>query len=404
MNNRAAILVMLVCGALFALGLYQLFRLRYEVGDVYPEYSSLRADPLGTMILYESLQKSPGISVRRDFAEANTLPDGRRTTYLHLAASRLEWNEAPEELVRELERFLTQGGRLVVAFAPETTAPASLRAPVVTTTPPPKKQSQRAQEQLLKRTSLAKRWGADFSFRQLDLSTRGAHAPVRVTRQADLPLPQHLHWHSGMVFANVDEAWHTIYARGTNAVLLERRFGPGSIVLASDSYFFSNQAQNQDRHADLLAWFIASGSHVIFDEAHLGIVESTGVADLMRRYRLHALAIGVLLLAGLFIWKNSVSFVPPFPEQTGETIVSGRDAVSGLVNLLRRNLDERDLLRLCFDEWTKALVHIGSHSINRVDQAQAILEAEHARARADQDPLRAYRQICEVLKVSKRKS
>src|SRR5690242_4729142 len=103
MNNRTAIIAMLVCGGLFAFGLYELFRLRYEVGDVYPEYSSLRSDPLGTMILFESLEKSPGTYARRDFAAANTLPDGKHTTYLHLAASRYDWNEAPEDLVQELE-------------------------------------------------------------------------------------------------------------------------------------------------------------------------------------------------------------------------------------------------------------------------------------------------------------
>src|ERR1041384_6551771 len=141
MKTRAALLLLLICAALFVLGLYELFRLRYEVGDVYPEYSSLRSDPLGTMILFESLERIPGLSVRRDFSAQNALPDGKTSTYLHLAASRLEWTEVPEELGREVERFLPRGGRLVVTFFPETTAFSRFGAPAAPPTPPAKRKS-----------------------------------------------------------------------------------------------------------------------------------------------------------------------------------------------------------------------------------------------------------------------
>ena len=398
MKTRAAVLLLLICAALFVLGLYELFRLRYEVGDVYPEYSSLRSDPLGSMIFFESLERMPGFSVRRDFSDQNALPDGKNSTYLHLAAACLEWTDVPEELVREIERFLTRGGRLVVTFFPETTALPRFGAPVAPPTPPARKKSKQEEERLLRRTALAKRWGMEFSYRPLEIGAGGVYQPVTVTRQTESPLPATLNWHSGMVFTNLDPTWRTIYARGTDPVLVERPFGPGTVVMASDSFFVSNEAQSKDRHADLLAWSIGSGRLVVFDEAHLGIVESPGVATLMRRYRLHGVAGGVLLLLGLFIWKNSVSFVPPFADETGDGTVSGKDASAGFINLLRRNVSSRDVLRVCFDEWTKSLWHAGSHSISRVDQAQAVLEAENARARTDQDPVRAYQEICRVLK------
>ena len=53
--------------ALFAFGLVQLFRWRFEAGDVYPPYSSLRTDPLGTQALFESLQAIRGVSVERNY-------------------------------------------------------------------------------------------------------------------------------------------------------------------------------------------------------------------------------------------------------------------------------------------------------------------------------------------------
>jgi len=61
-------------------------------GEVYPAYSSLRADPLGAMAFYESLESIPGISARRDFSDSNRLPEEPQTVYLHLASPRYEWN------------------------------------------------------------------------------------------------------------------------------------------------------------------------------------------------------------------------------------------------------------------------------------------------------------------------
>ena len=150
-----------------------------------------------------------------------------------------------------------------------------------------------------------------------------------------------------------------IYARGTNAVVIERKFGKGSVVIASDSFFVSNEAMLKDRHADLLAWLVGANRTVVFDEAHLGMSESPGVAALMRKYRLHGLAAGLLLLAGLFIWKNSTSLMPPHADGRSEDFVAGKDAASGFVNLLRRNIPPRDVFATCFAEWKKTAAPSG---------------------------------------------
>jgi hypothetical protein len=219
-----------------------------------------------------------------------------------------------------------------------------------------------------------------------------------VVNRSQLPLPETLAWHSGMVFTNLASSWHIIYTRGTNAVLIERRFGAGSVLLATDSYFISNEAMAKDRHSDLLAWLVGTGELVVFDEAHLGIVEAPGISTLMRKYRLQGLIIGLVSLAGLFIWKNSTSLAPPFVDEKASSEVMGKDAGAGLVSLLRRNIAPKELLRVCFEQWTRSLLQSGYHSINRVDQAQAVLETENARAKVDRDPVRAYNEICRVLK------
>jgi hypothetical protein len=405
MKKQLPAVLLLGCAAAFAFGLFQLFKLRFEVGDIYPEYSSLRSDPLGAMIFYESLGNMPRLSVRRDFSSENELPGGKETTYLHLAGSPRDWSSVPEELVQELDGFLGRGGRLVVTFYPETSS-AFGRALAFPPTPPPTptpgkkagKRSKQEEDRLLRRTSLTKRWGVEFGFVPLDRTAKATYDPTRVVNQSDLELPQTLDWHSGLVLTNLNAAWQTIYARGTNAVLAERHFGAGTVVLATDSYFLSNEAMQKERQPDLLAWLVGPGTHIVFDEAHFGIMDTSGVATLMRKYRLQGLVAALILLAGLFIWKNAMSFAPPYAdEQASEEQVLGKDAAAGFVNLLRRNITPKDVLKVCFDEWTKSLLHDRSHSIARVDQAQTILEAEAARAQTSRDPVRAYREIAQAL-------
>ncbi|HTL17392.1 MAG TPA: DUF4350 domain-containing protein, partial [Patescibacteria group bacterium] len=129
MRKRAAIFFLLFGAAAFAIGVFQLFKLRFEVGDVYPPYSSLRSDPLGTMALFESLSRMPNVRVTRDFSSVNNLPSGQSCTYLHLAASRAQWLRVPEEAVQDVQNFLLEGGRLVIAFLPETSRSYPLAGP-----------------------------------------------------------------------------------------------------------------------------------------------------------------------------------------------------------------------------------------------------------------------------------
>jgi hypothetical protein len=118
----------------------------------------------------------------------------------------------------------------------------------------------------------------------------------------------------------------------------------------------------------------------------------------MRQYRLHGLVLGVLLVLALFIWQNSVSFLPRQDGNQLQNDVTGKEAAAGLINLLRRNIAPKDVLRVCFEEWTSSMARRGAHSIARVDEAQSVFETEAARAKAEQDPVQAYARIRLALK------
>lgn len=422
MKSRAPILLAVLCAIVFALGCVELFRLRFEAGDVYPPYSSLRADPLGTMAFYESLERLPGLRVERDFRPTNVIPEAKDTIYLHLAAGPWQWRWVSAEQFNEMEAFLRRGGRLVVTFFPQTSeglgflsdtlddAPGTkavkqakgetkkAKSPEPKKKTPPKKSPKKTDK--LHSTSLKERWGVELGFEKLSEGDGGTFAPVTVTNRNAAGLPPQLDWHSGAVLKGVTTPWRVLYARGTNAVMIERKFGDGSIVMATDSYFLSNEALRKERHPDLLAWLIGSGRTVVFDEAHFGILEGQGVATLIRKYRLFGCAAGLLMLALLFIWKNSVSFVPPHGEARKDSFVAGRPAAAGFVNLLRRNIAARDLLNTCFAEWSKMPDRVRSRSVVRQQQVQAAMDSENAQPARNRDPLGTYRNICRMLKRS----
>jgi len=409
MKKYFPLFLLLGCAVVFTFGLVRLFQLRFEVGDVYPAYSSLRSDPLGTMAFYESLGRMPGISTRRDLSTQTRLPDEPHTVYLQLAGSYYDWDRVPADLSHELDAFLANGDRLVITFYPQTWSyefhqddeentnsvkSAQANDKKMTPDKPAKKKTKPDDEDLS--VDLTERWGFDVHFIKLEQADE-VYKPARVVNKTDLPLPRTLDWHSGMVFTNLAASWRVIYARGTNAVLIERRFGKGSVVVATDSYFASNEAMEKDRHADLLAWLVGANQNVVFDESHFGIVETSGVAMLMRKYRLHGLAAGLLLLAGLFIWKNASSLVPPQAERDRQDYITGKDSAAGFVNLLRRSIAPRDLLPVCFAEWKKSVGQASQYSAGRRQQAEAAFQTENALPSRERNPIVTYKNICSIL-------
>ncbi|TAL00370.1 MAG: DUF4350 domain-containing protein [Verrucomicrobia bacterium] len=408
MKHRLPILLMLVGALAFTAGVVYLFLLRFEAGDVFPPYSSLRSDPLGTMALYESLAKLPGLSVRRDFSESSKLPEERDVTYLHIAAEVYSWREMPKEMFTEIEAFAARGGRLAIVFKPvmgwqSTILGVTITNSAASTNLPGFKGSKKSGGKLtpinfVTEDTLKKYWGVTFGQENLKKGEDDVYEPARVANATDLHLPPRLDWHSPVVFTKLDPAWRVIYSRGTNSVVIERHFGRGSVVMATDSYFLSNEAMWKDRQPALLAWLMASGKQVVFDEAHLGVTESSGVAVLMRKYRLHGVLAGLVLLAGLFVWKNSISLVPPLPAPAQGRFVAGKDAAAGFVNLLRRNVPPREILEVCFAEWTKSFGTRRALRISSVDQAQTIMESERTRPARERNAVAAYQKICAALK------
>jgi hypothetical protein len=351
------------------------------------------------------------ISTRRNFEPLHRLSDGRDTTLLYLGESpdnaRFTTNE-----YRVFDSFIRSGGRLVFAFAPKYVAPRVNRFATRGTPPvppptnaPPLRPPRRADPLAdSKTTPLRDYWQVDFTYAALTRDGKAHYQSALAKRESEAALPESLDVHTALYFDGFTPDWEVHYTRrdGTNdyPVLIERTVGSGSLVLAADSYPFSNEAMRMARLPGLLTWFIGRNHHAVFEETHLGTTNDPGIAAMARRYNLHGLAAALAILAGLFIWRNAVSFIPAAEEQlAGEQThqVAGKDATEGFVNLLRRNIPPVDLLRICLEQWNSAAGTTRRPAAWKLEAMQKIIDEQNALEPRHRNPVRTYQQFCEIL-------
>ena len=401
---RSILLALLLVA--FFLGVGHLFVLRFETGDVYPAYSSLRSDPLGTRVLYESLKNLADLSPRRNYHFLHSLKPEPDTTFFYLGTSADDHHPVPKELIEVFDRLAQSGGRLVVSFLP--------MKPKWSPEAKPQKEPEsqkienvryRQESDKNSRLSVKRRWGVDFEFnRNLPVKDGRFMALDALSNRPDLPPA--ISWHSNLYFVLLDEDWQVLYTCEGRPVIIERPFGRGSLVLCADSFFISNEALQSERQPQLLAWLLGCHSNIVFDEAHFGIYKQPSVATLLRHYRFYRV-LGVLaVLAVLFVWKNAVYFVPPRKEDlpTGTDVISDKDYTQGLITMLRRNIPGSDILRVCGQEWERTFKNDKRVQPKVFERVKEILrtQAPSAKKRVDVDAVNGYRKISRAVQRTKR--
>lgn len=422
--KRLPVLLLGLALAGFAFGLLHLFNLRFEAGDNYPPYSSLRADPLGSKALYESLDQL--LPARRHLQSLSKLTDTQDATLFWLGEDMRQLRINRDEIAH-LQTFLLNGGRIVFALLPALEQPRINRfAPPpgprkgrtsgkggkppgtnAPATPPPTLQPGDEFED--ERFALKDHWDFNFDYAGLSRDEDKKILPATALRQSNseyepTQLPARINLHTGLYFDKLGTNWIVHYARveGTNRhpVVIERLMGAGSVVLMADSYYFSNESLRNDREPELLTWLVGPAREVIFDETHLGVQSEPGVATLARKYRLGGLFFALLVLAGLFIWRNSVSFMPPYEEELARErgdSVEGKDSASGFINLLRRNIAPGDLMKVCLEQWNAHFTHARKPSAARLEAMQRVIDAENQLDPRHRNPIATYRKFVEIL-------
>ena len=403
------ILCAVLLAAAFFYGVARLFSLRYERGEVYPPYSTLRADPLGAKAIYDALAEMPGTNVRRNYRPLPRLKPPEPVTLVYAGIARYSvWME--KELAA-FETLVNGGTRAVFAFQPMD--PGKDLASVIRMEEAARKKKKddakrKRKEAAEKRggkgampeeeedeksveiafNEVAGQWGFGFDYLPADKEKE-------FNRTATLMLPRaglepEMTWHSALFFKDLSPEWTVLYTCDLKPVVIERKMGEGSILLAGDSFFLSNEALRAERHAALIARVFAGPRAIVFDEEHHGIAEESGIATLARKYRLHGVVAALALLAALFVWKNAARFIPAYDETRGEDeIIAGKESSEGFVNLLQRSIPPAEIIGVCVEEWRKACAHKPAERA-RLDEA---LRQQPSKT----TPVAAYRSLAQAL-------
>lgn len=385
-RTSTVIVIGLLAALVFAYGLVKLFGARLSVGDTLPPYSSLRADPVGTKALHDAAARLPGVRTDRNFRPLDAIEADSQTTVLLLGVVLYgDVNELQEEIAEEIESMAGEGARVVLAFMPQPREPG--RSNFLMPRRPGDVQHEEengaedgddAEQEdgeeeetdspaggfmMPALVDLPERWGLRLDYDDLPLKALADDAPgeevgfefavAELQEPEDRPgLPRTFEVRTGLYFETLDESWRTLYARDAGAVVVERPWGDGSLVLVADAYLFSNEGLAEDRHTPYLLYAMGEPARVIFDESLKGLLDRPSLMTLARRMNMQGFVAGLLLFAILLIWHGASSLAPRqgLKEEDGPAS-EGRSAAEGLAALLRRSVPEDRLLKVCAEEW-----------------------------------------------------
>jgi hypothetical protein len=389
--------------ALFFLGLGHLFMLRFQTGDIYPPYSSLRADPLGTMALYESLANIDSVQVRRHYESVARIQSGHDLTLFYLgspAASFFsETHHQSDDLVKQLRRLAITGARVVMSFTPpqrtskpEKNVPKDDADDADNPKQPCAEIKQPDDASILKQLqNVTLKYDS-----QLEKSPGAYLTPAYLT--SGLPHSDKVPWHSAWYFDVDASSWQVIYSIDNRPVMIEHPFGDGTIILLTDTFLLSNEALRSQRHPRFLAWLMGPNSQAVFDEAHLGMRKKPGVVALARQNRLHWPIGGIILLALLFIWKNAMPLTPPPTDglTSSSQVYTPLDYTGGLISLLDRHIGKRQIMKIYVDEWLQSLPRNQALPASKRKRIEAMF-SEDGDLVSGTDPMAAYHQIYTII-------
>ncbi|WP_221033061.1 hypothetical protein [Actomonas aquatica] len=326
--------------------------------DLYPLYSSLRADRLGLRVLHDTINELPGHQAtrwKRDLADLRDTPD-RVVLLAGLVPAEGEWLGMGNDARQALQRAAYAGNRVVLAFRPLRDV-ANLFGENQGIGDPNEDEDNDAEEEAdpLPNDTAESTEGTFVSLgfalrRRYVHDDRGLATATDAARQRGLPSA--LRWRSDAALERMDDvegSWQVLYTYGGRPVVMERALGRGSLVVMLETYPLSNEALHVAPEPSLVRWLLDGSRQVEFVEAHLGVREDPGLAALARRYGLSGALIVIALWALLLVWRRTVLFLPEPPEPA--TLDLTYEPTAGLEALLRRSVPPGKVMDTCVTEW-----------------------------------------------------
>ena len=412
---QISVILLLLC--MLTGGIAHLFSLRFSQGDLYPRYSSLRADPFGCKALYDSFNELD-IKTTRHFDTVERLPEREKTLFIRTGISSMQ------DITNEpaIHHFIFNGGRFIGFFDPDAegaTKTETGEAKEIDTpsenTADEKEKSDEAEKiksdstpEESKELEFTGEKGCQINFQDsihCELRTiYGKHDTVDIEYigQPDEKFNTTGAFKSFPLcttnfFELHDDKWKTLYRSQDGPVIIQRKIGKGDIILCSTSYFISNEGLRKHRNAPLLCYLQGGKDNIIFDEYFLGVQEERNIAWLFKKYKLQYMLLNLGIIVLFFLWYNffSISGITAPKEnnylEASCTVESSLSSSSGLESILSKTIKPDQLLQVCFDEWLKT-IKTRNISACKIEALKKIFKDSNKTT-----PVSLYREINKVL-------
>lgn len=311
--------------------------------DAYPVFSSLRSDPVGTSLFFDGLART-GPKVERDYDGDRNGISPASTTRFFIASGDL-----PPETAEALYSFILAGGRLIwLEPAPPPPIPLAVALARKQARPP-----------LWQPPDLWRWLGLEqhpyAAARAMTAEPAASPASPKAVASEAWPLDPRgllsapLPISSDGYLKPLEAGWIPVYVHAGHAVMLTRRLGRGSVVVASDATFLTNRQVRVAANAPLLLWLVGGRQRVVVDETRHGLVNRRGMAWLFARYHLRLGLLALFCLFALAVWRWAPAWPPP-SGVVGAGALEVESARQGYIRLLRRAIPPRTLLAFCLRE------------------------------------------------------
>ncbi|MDD2600269.1 MAG: hypothetical protein PHO37_13760 [Kiritimatiellae bacterium] len=383
-TSRSCNLVAKACAWLLllvgTLALGYLLKLRFDAGDAMPRGSTLRSDPLGMEVLFESLNSSGIVVAERNYQSLKHC-DLSSFDMVFISHGKLPMFGPGADALRS---FVTnRGGRLLITLPPQSQhVERNLQRERRERSRKPAKKPDAAEDSAgndqtdnegdeaaeadknSAESPVAKGPDATGSFsNRLWLAVEHCAlqgSPESAALNPDYPagdfeLPPLLSVKTCQGFSTniLAQGWSAVYHCDGVPVIAERDFGPGRVIVSSLSFPFSNEAMRGQRETGFLLWAFQGSSRVLFDESHFGLVISRTVAKLIRKNNLHYALLALVLPVALYFWLAAVPLLPRYGRDAVALNERSAGSGNGLCNLLMRSIPPREIVAAALESWRR---------------------------------------------------
>lgn len=381
MRRTISIIVVILLILCFLVSASSIMHGRLKKGDVYPRYSSLRHDPMGTSILFDSLRKSGctvEVLIEDEFPEVKDPHNA--ILFILFPTFDLFSNRDVDRIVG----FILSGGRVLMTTDDDNYLMDFFHTGIgLQNTGNDKGKDEGTEEEEEKEEKEKPRTREAIPGTGFDFSPDS------------IPLIGEEFLTSGWPRAV------TVLGNGEHDVVLLLSHGKGDIIISSESYVISNESLAKNPPAAFLSWVTGGRTHVLVDEYRHGVLSNKGVSFLLRKYHLYWFIGYLTLIFLLGLWHLLPHFHRPVPRESAPD-TGTRSSLDGYTQLLTKTIPRRQLLDIAMEQWLKGSTNRFFRERNR-KAAEGLREHLPLKdVQKDEEVIAAYNDIAQRLKEQRR--